>query len=65
MEFRNSYVQQTNYIARAIPKCIVTDYLSVTYPKNYIDVTNLGEIIIGRVRARTRGCIVRLGLLLL
>ena len=58
MEFRNSYVQQTNYIARAIPKCSVTDYLSVTYPKNYIDVTNLGKI--GRVRARTRGCIVRL-----
>ena len=47
MEFRNSYVQQTCYIARAIPKCIVTDYLSVTYPKNYIDVTNLGKI--GRV----------------
>ena len=47
MEFRNSYVQQTCYIARAIPKCIVTDYFSVTYPKNYIDVTNLGKI--GRV----------------
>ena len=45
MEFRNSYVQQTCYIACAVPKCIITtDNLSVTSPKNYIDVTNLGKI---------------------